>query len=108
LSCHVEFDFNDDGTVTVTHRRAKGEEYVKTVVLDGKPLEDGIVLTQPVAGGETNEHTHTIQIGTKDTMERRRVTVRRWDLLSTLFAEIEALQSAASDIPATATPGGTD
>jgi len=59
MPVHVEFDFNDDGTVTMTHKQAPGGEIVKTA------------LARVLAGAD-DSHSHTVWIGTKQHLSRDR------------------------------------
>lgn len=61
MSAHIEFDFNDDGTITMMYRRSKdsGEIVTTTGSLD----TDNSTMAISVCAGETMEQTHVIFVG---------------------------------------------
>lgn len=62
MSCHVEIDFHDDGSITMLARPQKGEEPCVVNYKDGAVVEPEEVIVIPVLGGDTDVRTHGIMI----------------------------------------------
>lgn len=61
MSAHIEFDFNDDGTVTMTHRKTKDGETQQTVFPASKDNQLAMIA---IHGGTEMGVTHQILVGT--------------------------------------------
>ena len=68
MSCHVELDFNDDGTVTMTGRPKKGAEITTTVLGSADQT-----ITVSILAGDDNTKTHALMIGTKAAIDHARM-----------------------------------
>lgn len=67
MSCHLELDFNDDGTVVMTAKPTKEAEPVKTT---WPPFPDWDAAVVTVLGALDNETcTHKIIIANKNTID---------------------------------------
>lgn len=65
MSAHLELDFNDDGTITMTHRPAKGVDVIKSVICQ-EPLDNDHMAMIVVKAGSDESITHKVLIGTTE------------------------------------------
>lgn len=66
MAVHIELDFNDDGTIVMTHRPAPGAEPVQT---RWETLPPKYVKITRVLAGPNFAHSHSIMLSGASTME---------------------------------------
>ena len=69
MTAHLELDFSDDGTVTMTHRQTKSSPVGTSVT---KVAKDSEISYIAVKAGNDETVTHEIHIGTVAAMKAQR------------------------------------